>query len=130
MDIRTFTNSLFRILRANLKMSVPKMCDVCHMHMSCKSIAITYFFTTRFAEFKTIVRGFFRRAGGRTPPPEIDFSPPEIFDKKRFLNFVTRKIACFSGKIPPNFRFSPPGKFHFLPFPTWKKPEKKPCYCL
>ena len=30
----------------------------------------------------------------------------------------------FLGNIPPDFRFSPPGKIHFLPFPTWKKPEK------
>ena len=33
-------------------------------------------------------------------------------------------MACFSGKTTSNFRFSPPGKFHFLPFPTWKKPKK------
>ena len=69
---------------------------------------------------------FFRRAGGENSPPEVDFSPPEIFDKKRVFNFLTRKMVCNSGKIPANFRFSPPGKFHFLPFPTWKKPEKKP----
>ena len=38
---------------------------------------------------------------------------------------MTRKKARFLGKIPADFRFSPPGKIRFLPFPTWKKPEKK-----
>ena len=52
-------------------------------------------------------------------------SPPEIFDKKRVFNFLTRKKARFLGKIPADFRFSPPGKIRFLPFPPWKKPEKK-----
>ena len=70
-------------------------------------------------------RGFFRRAGGRTPPWNR-FLSPEISDKKRIFNFLTRKMACFSGKIRSNFYFSPPGKFHFLPFPTWKTPEKNP----
>ena len=42
------------------------------------------------------------------------------------MNFLTRKIACFLDKIPPDFRLSPPGKIHFLPFATWKKPEKNP----
>ena len=33
-----------------------------------------------------------------TSSGEIDFSrPPEIFDKKRGFNLLTRKMACFSG---------------------------------
>ena len=34
-------------------------------------------------------------------------------------------MVCNSGKIPSDFRLSPPENFYFLPFPTWKKPEKK-----
>ena len=77
------------------------------------------------------VQGFFSVGqGGRTPPPLKSISPPPLkFSTKRgFLIFWHVKSA-FLGKIPADFRISPPGKIRFLPFPTWKKTWKKPCRC-
>ena len=81
-------------------------------------------------DFEVHLRVSFCMPGGRTLRPEIDFSPPpEIFDKKRVFNFLTRKMACFSSKILANSCFSHPGNFCFYPSPTGK-PEKTLTTCM
>ena len=72
---------------------------------------------------------FFVGQGERTPPPKSISLPHNIFEKKGFyLFFFTRKIGnCFLGKIPSNFRYSSPGNFPFLPFPTWENLKNNPC---
>ena len=57
-------NVLIGILYGNLKMSVPKLCDVCHMR---KPVSVMHFVTTWFVEFKIVVFIVFKRLQHNVP---------------------------------------------------------------
>ena len=75
----------------------------------------------KIATANNTCRVSFRRVGGGNSPLK-SILPPEIFDKKRAFNFLTGKMACYSGKISSNFRISSMENFTFYPSP----PEQIP----
>ena len=66
--------------------------------------------------WKSTIQGFSVGKGGELLPWNLFILlPPEIFDTKRVFNFLTRQIACFSGKIQSNVSFHPVENFNFYP---------------